>query len=194
MYPREKWSGSQVSGRRSVWRSSWRGGPLSWYHWDGSTCESWQVSGWSTSPRELREGKVNKGAHWVFKSRERMDHELSSSQTLATNTSRRPRNRPSLFCSHQHRGQPSPTIAESSRGSRVRRRTITLLLPSIYKLCPRAPGWLSHEHLTSAQVMISQFVSSSPTLGSLLSAQSPLGTLCLPLSLPLPCLHSLRNK
>ena len=44
---------------------------------------------------------------------------------------------------------------------------------------------------TSAQVMISQFVSSSPTSGSLLSAQSLLQILCPPLSLPLPCSHSL---
>ena len=46
------------------------------------------------------------------------------------------------------------------------------------------------KHLTSAQVMISWFVSSSPTSGSLLSVQSPLEILCLPLSLPLPCSFS----
>ena len=45
---------------------------------------------------------------------------------------------------------------------------------------------------TSSQVMISQFVSSSPVLGSVLTAQSLelLWILCLPLSLPLPCSHS----
>ena len=55
--------------------------------------------------------------------------------------------------------------------------------------------WLA-ELPTSAQVMISQFVGLSPTLGSLLSAQSPLQILCTPLSAP--PLHSiylsLKNK
>ena len=41
------------------------------------------------------------------------------------------------------------------------------------------------EHLTSAQVMISGFVSSSPA--SLLSVQNLVQILCPPLSLPLPC-------
>ena len=45
------------------------------------------------------------------------------------------------------------------------------------------------EHPTSAQVMISQFVSLRPVSGSVLTAQ--LWILCLPLSLPLPCLHTL---
>ena len=48
--------------------------------------------------------------------------------------------------------------------------------------------------LTLAQAMISRFVSSSPALGSLLSAQSLLGILCLPPSLcpsPMPFSHSL---
>ena len=44
---------------------------------------------------------------------------------------------------------------------------------------------------TSAQVMILRFVGLSPTLGSLLSAQSPLQILCPPLSLFLPCSLSL---
>ena len=35
-----------------------------------------------------------------------------------------------------------------------------------------APGWLSVKHLTLAQVMISQFMGSSPALGSVLTAQS----------------------
>ena len=43
---------------------------------------------------------------------------------------------------------------------------------------------------TSAQVMISWFVSSRPTLGSVLTARSLLGILSLSLSLPLP----LKNK
>ena len=41
----------------------------------------------------------------------------------------------------------------------------------------------SVKHLTSAQVMILRFVSSSPELGSPLSAQSPLQSLSLSLSL-----------
>ena len=48
--------------------------------------------------------------------------------------------------------------------------------------------------LTLAQVMISQFVSSSPLSGSLLSAQSLLCILCPPLSLPLPHTLALKNK
>ena len=47
----------------------------------------------------------------------------------------------------------------------------------------------SVDHLTSAQVM-----SSSPTSGSLLSAQSLLQILCPPLSLHLPCLGYLSKK
>ena len=49
----------------------------------------------------------------------------------------------------------------------------------------------SFEHLTSAQVMISLFVSSSPALGSVLTAQSlepALDSVSPSLSLPLPCL------
>ena len=42
----------------------------------------------------------------------------------------------------------------------------------------------SVKHPASAQVMILRFVSSSPTLGSLLSVQSLLRILCLPLSGP----------
>ena len=51
--------------------------------------------------------------------------------------------------------------------------------------------------LTLVQVMISQFLSLSPTSGSLLPAQSPLQILCLPLSLPLPrclCLSKINTK
>ena len=49
--------------------------------------------------------------------------------------------------------------------------------------------------LTSAQVVISQFVSLGPALGSLLSARSRSQILCLPLplSLALPRLLSLKN-
>ena len=50
---------------------------------------------------------------------------------------------------------------------------------------------------SSAQIAISQFVSSSPTSGSVLTAWSLLQILCLPLSLPLPA-HAfslaLKNK
>ena len=49
------------------------------------------------------------------------------------------------------------------------------------------------EHLTSAQVMISRFVGSSPTAGSVLTARawSLLRIPCLPLSLSLPPAHVL---
>ena len=54
-------------------------------------------------------------------------------------------------------------------------------------------AWVAQlvEHLTLAQIMISWFMGSSPALGSLLSAKSPLWFLCTPLSLSLPHLHSL---
>ena len=45
----------------------------------------------------------------------------------------------------------------------------------------------SVKRVTSAQVMISWLVSSSPASGFLLSVQSPLSVLCPLLSLPLPC-------
>ena len=47
------------------------------------------------------------------------------------------------------------------------------------------------KHPTSAQVMISRFIGSSPVSGCLLLAQNPLLILCLPLSLPLRCSHAL---
>ena len=53
---------------------------------------------------------------------------------------------------------------------------------------------LSVERLTSAQVLISRFVSSSPASGSLLSAQSRLQILCLPPLLMLSLSLSLKNK
>ena len=60
-----------------------------------------------------------------------------------------------------------------------------------------ATGWLSQlsvQLLISAQVMILWFVSSSPASGSSPTAQSLLGILSLPLSLPLPCLLSFCQK
>ena len=63
------------------------------------------------------------------------------------------------------------------------------------------PGWFSQLSLwllVSAQVMISQFVSSSPASGPVMSPQSLLGILSLSLSLcPLPrslCLCHSQNK
>ena len=57
-------------------------------------------------------------------------------------------------------------------------------------------AWVAQsvKRLTSAQVMISQFVSSSPTLGSVLTAQSlepASDSVCPFLSLSFPCLCSL---
>ena len=60
-----------------------------------------------------------------------------------------------------------------------------------------APGRLSQSSvrlLTSAQVAISRFVSSSPASGSLLIAQKLLEILSLPLSLPLPCACGLSHS
>ena len=48
----------------------------------------------------------------------------------------------------------------------------------------------SVKHWSLAQIMISRFMSVSPTSGYLLSAQSPLWILCLPVSLPFPYLHA----
>ena len=45
----------------------------------------------------------------------------------------------------------------------------------------------SAEHLTSAQVMISWFMDSSPEVGFALTTWGLPQILCLPLSLPLPC-------
>ena len=57
-------------------------------------------------------------------------------------------------------------------------------------------AWVTQsvERLTSAPVMISRFVGSSPTPGSELSAQSSLLILCLRLSLPLPHSRSFSFK
>ena len=62
---------------------------------------------------------------------------------------------------------------------------------------PGAPGWLSQlsiELLVLAQVMISWFMRSSPTLGSVLTLQSLLGIPSLSLSLLLPCLQSVSQE
>ena len=50
--------------------------------------------------------------------------------------------------------------------------------------CPTSVG------VMISQFIISQFVGSSPAWDSVLAAQSLLRILCLPLSLPLPHLHS----
>ena len=52
----------------------------------------------------------------------------------------------------------------------------------------------SVECWTLAQVMISQFLSSSPTSASLLAAWRLLQIICPPLFLPLPCSHTLSLK
>ena len=56
---------------------------------------------------------------------------------------------------------------------------------------PVGLSWLSVRLLISAQIVILPFMSSSPISGSVLTAQSLLQILCLPLSLPLPCSLSL---
>ena len=61
-----------------------------------------------------------------------------------------------------------------------------------YKATTFRGAWVAHSivHPTSAQVVISRFVSSSPAVGSVLGAWSLLQILCLPLFLPFPCLCS----
>ena len=58
-------------------------------------------------------------------------------------------------------------------------------------------AWVAQavEHLTFAQVMISQFVGSSPTSGSALTARSPepASGFCVSLSLPLPSLSKIHK-
>ena len=63
----------------------------------------------------------------------------------------------------------------------------------------RRGAWVAQsvELTTSAQIMISRFVSSSRASGSLSSAQSPLQIFCSPISLSLPLLPimlSLKKK
>ena len=77
----------------------------------------------------------------------------------------------------------------------LKQRTLGILFPEgrIRNVYPLGAGVAqSVKRLSLAQVMISRFVSSSPTSGCVPTAQSlePLGILCLPLSLPLPCLCS----
>ena len=60
------------------------------------------------------------------------------------------------------------------------------MLPKVKRIYKsRGAAWVAQlvEHLTSAQIMISQFVSSSPASGSVLRAWSPLWILDLPLPL-----------
>ena len=68
----------------------------------------------------------------------------------------------------------------------------------LYKVKILRGTWMAQlvEHLISAQVMILQFVSSSPTSGLLLSAEEPTLDPLSPFSLPLPCFHALflKNK
>ena len=70
----------------------------------------------------------------------------------------------------------------------------TASICSLYNTTQEGGAWVAQsvEHPTSAQVMISQSVSLSPASGSVLTARSldPASDLCLPLSLPLPCLFS----
>ena len=67
----------------------------------------------------------------------------------------------------------------------VRRENRTNYFKNICRT-PECLSRLSVRFLISAQVMISPFMKSSPTAGSGLTAQSLLGILSLPLSLPLP--------
>ena len=96
-----------------------------------------------------------------------------------------------------------PNPAHTSDPSTCRPSSLERISPSFGKTLKRinvrAPGWLSrlsNRILISAQVMISWFVGSRPTLGSALTAQSLLGILSLCLSLcPSFRLHSLsQNK
>ena len=81
---------------------------------------------------------------------------------------------------------------------------ISALFVKLYKIIRRLWGtWVAQliRRPTSAQVMISWFVSSSPTLGFMLTAQSlepASDSVCVSLSLPLPYSRpvslSLKNK
>ena len=82
---------------------------------------------------------------------------------------------------------------------RIPLRALSLFLmatrPFIEKILSYWGAWVARsvKHPPLPQVVISRFVSSSPTLGALLSAQSPLQTFC-PLSLPLSCALTLSQK
>ena len=79
---------------------------------------------------------------------------------------------------------PTPTIANKAWPQ----------VPQTDDAYVRSGAWVAQsvERPTSAQVMISQFVGSSPTSGSVLTARSlePALDSVSPLSLPLPCLRS----
>ena len=59
---------------------------------------------------------------------------------------------------------------------------------------PGWPSWVSIQLLISAQIMISQFVSSSPTLGSVLTVPNLLGILSAHPLLTRSLILSLKNK
>ena len=74
-------------------------------------------------------------------------------------------------------------------------RALSLSLSLSLKINKHQGPWVAQlvKHPTSTQVMISQFVGSSPVLGSVLTAQSlepALDSVSVSLSLPLPRSHS----
>ena len=80
------------------------------------------------------------------------------------------------------------TCNEPTHSYRWMFKSITMAVKN-FSLPQGAPGWLSQlsiQLLVSAQVMISWIVGLSPESGSVLTAWSLPGILCLPLSLPLP--------
>ena len=71
------------------------------------------------------------------------------------------------------------------------RKGLLLLRTTQMIIIPGVPGWLSRLNirlLILAQVIISQFMKSSPASGSVLTVQSLIGILCLPFSLFSPYL------
>ena len=118
------------------------------------------------------------------------DHDLSRSQTLN-------------WLSHP--GAPEWSLSKNKQTTTTLQNEIIYLdNPIPIKKCEfiifkkRGGTWVSEsvEHLTSAQVVISQFVRSSPALGSVLTAQSlePAWILSLSLSVPPLLTLSLKNK
>ena len=110
----------------------------------------------------------------------------------------RPHSAPTPAASHRGSRAEAPEPPGPRRGPfsltllrRGSRDSETILIPGRQGL-GRLNIWL----LVSAQVVISQFVGSSPTSGSALAVGSVFGSLSLPLSLPLPhCLLSVsQNK
>ena len=75
---------------------------------------------------------------------------------------------------------------KNSWGKEDKKKDFSRLGSEGLRTCMMRGAWVAQpvKRLTWAQVKISQFVSSSPALGSLLSAQSPLQILCPHLSLP----------